>query len=379
MAKVKKRFFDSNEEKETIRINKFLSDAGICSRREADSHIKAGEVHIDGEIAKIGSVVLPGQIVTFRGKPIKKEEKLVLLAFHKPLGIVCTTDRKEPNNIIDFINYGSRIYPVGRLDKDSEGLILLTNDGNIVNKILRAGNNHEKEYIVTVNKTITAEFLKSMSSGVPILGTVTKPCVAEAIDKKTFRILLTQGLNRQIRRMCEQLGYNVTKLQRIRIMNINLGRLKEGGYRNLTDWELKDLNLLIQDSSNAPVIDAGGDKKTKAIKYNNAKNMKVLHDKKLISGKQHHKNSNMMDKLATPLEKKKYSKSGTGNKDNDRRTISMEKKTENGNKKNSNLAGKTSQSNFFKGNSSKGGNKSLKEQGYGRNAATFKRAGRNAK
>ena len=230
-----------------IRINKYLSDAGVCSRREADKYISQGKVIIDGVKAEIGSRVLPGSLVTFCGKPVNKEEKKVLIAFNKPRGIVCTTSRRDPDNIVDYINYPTRIYPIGRLDKDSEGLILLTNDGSIVNGILRARYGHEKEYIVTVNKPITKEFVKRMSEGVPILDTVTKPCVVTVIDKFSFRIILTQGLNRQIRRMFEYLGYRVVKLVRIRIMNISLGNLKIGAWRNLTDKELKELKRLIGD------------------------------------------------------------------------------------------------------------------------------------
>ena len=254
MAKVTKRMFDSEEKRDqAVRINKFLSDSGVCSRREADSLVEQGKVLIDGEVAVMGSKVLPDQKVTLNGKLVEREEKMVLIALNKPQGIVCTTDKRDPDNIIDFLNYGKRIYPIGRLDKDSEGLILLTNNGDIVNKILRAGNNHEKEYIVTVNKALTAEFLKGMSQGVPILDTVTRPCTIEAINKTTFRIILTQGLNRQIRRMCEFFDYRVISLQRIRIMNINLGRLHLGGYRNLTDRELEELKELIEDSMSQPI------------------------------------------------------------------------------------------------------------------------------
>lgn len=253
-AKPKKEMFENTDaENKGVRINKYLADAGVCSRREGDSAIEAGLVTIDGVTAQIGSRVLPGQKVTYKGKDISKIEELVLIAFNKPVGIVCTTDRRDPDNIIDYISYDKRIFPIGRLDKDSEGLILLTNDGNIVNKILRAGNYHEKEYIVRVNKEITPEFLEKMASGVPILETVTRPCTIEQVDKFTFRIILTQGLNRQIRRMCEALDYRVRALQRVRIMNVTLGRLKVGTYRNLTDYELSKLKELISDSSNAPV------------------------------------------------------------------------------------------------------------------------------
>lgn len=256
--KAKKEYFETEEsldrqQSEGVRINKYLADAGICSRRVADKAIEEGKVKIDGEVALMGSKVLPGQTVTYCGQNISKDEDLVLIAFNKPVGIVCTTDRREPDNIIDYIKYEKRIYPIGRLDKESEGLILLTNDGNIVNKILRAGNYHEKEYIVTVNKEISPEFLKAMGSGVPILDTVTRPCTIEQIDKRVFRIILTQGLNRQIRRMCEALGYRVLALTRIRIMNICLNRLKPGNWRNVTPAELEKLQELIADSSNAPV------------------------------------------------------------------------------------------------------------------------------
>ena len=241
MAKRTKRLTSQEEEKEEIRINKFLSEAGVCSRREADRFIEEGKVLIDGVPAQMGSKVSKDNQVIFCGKLVKKEEKLVLIAFNKPEGIVCTTDRKEPDNIIDYIGYGMRIYPIGRLDKDSEGLILLTNDGDIVNKILRAENHHEKEYQVSVNKEITPEFIKKMSSGVPILDTVTRPCKVKQLDKYSFSIILTQGLNRQIRRMCECLDYRVVSLKRVRIMNIQLGRLKTGNYRNVTEREIEEL------------------------------------------------------------------------------------------------------------------------------------------
>lgn len=255
MAKRTKSLVDDTRvSNDLVRLNKYLSDAGICSRREADKLIEAGKVTVDGDVAVMGTKVAKGQKVMVNGKPIAKDEKLVLIAFNKPRGIVCTTDRREKDNIIDYIKYPSRIYPIGRLDKDSEGLILLTNHGDIVNKILRAGNNHEKEYIVKVNKPITQKFLNGMQEGVPILDTVTKECKIQALDKFTFRIILTQGLNRQIRRMCEYFGYRVMTLERVRVMNINLGRLKTGGYRNVTERELADLKELIKDSSSQPVM-----------------------------------------------------------------------------------------------------------------------------
>jgi 23S rRNA pseudouridine2604 synthase len=253
--KTKKEMFESNkpnEITEATRVNKYLAESGICSRREADKLVADGKVKIDGETAVMGSKVLPGQKVTVEGQDIKKKDNLILIAFNKPVGIVSTTDRREKDNIIDYIKYPERIFPIGRLDKDSEGLILLTNDGDIVNKILRAGNHHEKEYIVTVNKDITDEFLKAMAGGVPILDTVTKPCKIEKLDRNVFKVILTQGLNRQIRRMCEALGYRVRSLMRVRIMNVRLNHLKTGTYRNLTPKELEELRELIADSSNAP-------------------------------------------------------------------------------------------------------------------------------
>ena len=232
------------------RINKYLSEAGYCSRRAADKLILAGRVTINGTTAELGSKVDLNDLVLVDGKSIiKKDDNYVYIAFNKPIGIVCTTDTKaEKDNIIDYINFPIRIFPIGRLDKPSEGLILLTNDGDIVNKILRARNNHQKEYVVRVNRPISQEFVRKMSSGVPILDTVTQPCTVEKLDKFTFRIILTQGLNRQIRRMCEYLGYEVTKLKRIRIMNIHLD-LPVGKWRNLTAAELNKLNALLSDSS----------------------------------------------------------------------------------------------------------------------------------
>ncbi len=243
-------------EENGVRINKYLSEAGVCSRREADRQVEEGNVTIDGVIAQAGSKVMPGQTVCFHGKPVKKEEEMILIAFHKPVGIVCTAEKREKNNVIDYINYPKRIYPVGRLDKDSEGLLLLTNNGDIVNKMMRAGNMHEKEYIVTVNKPVTDSFLRGMAGGVPLveLNATTRKCKVERIGKKQFKIILTQGLNRQIRRMCEYFGYRVEKLVRTRIMNIELGDLEKGTYRDVTEQEYKKLLQLIKNSSNETVI-----------------------------------------------------------------------------------------------------------------------------
>ncbi|MFT5336498.1 MAG: 23S rRNA pseudouridine2604 synthase [Sphingobacteriales bacterium] len=232
------------------RINKYLGEVGYCSRREADKLVEAGKVMINGELAVMGSKVKPGDAIEVDGKNIKsRKKKNVYLAFHKPVGVVCTTDTKrEEDNIIDFINYPTRIFPIGRLDKPSEGLIFLTDDGDIVNKILRARNHHEKEYIVTVNQPITEEFIEQMGSGVPILETTTRPCVVIQISTYKFKIILTQGLNRQIRRMSEHLGYRVTKLKRIRIMNMELD-VPAGKWRHFTEEELAELEALCSDSA----------------------------------------------------------------------------------------------------------------------------------
>lgn len=225
------------------RLNKFLSEAGYCSRRAADKLIEERRVTVNGKHPEMGTKVSPSDEIAVDGTIISKRIKShVYIAFNKPVGIVCTTDtRVEKNNIIDFINYPSRIFPIGRLDKDSEGLILLTDDGDIVNKILRSSNNHEKEYIVTVDKPISQTFIERMSKGVPILDTTTKPCKVQKLSRNSFKIILTQGLNRQIRRMCEYLGYEVESLQRVRIMNIHL-KSAVGRYRNLTAEELNTLN-----------------------------------------------------------------------------------------------------------------------------------------
>lgn len=250
---IKKRY-EANNNDVPIRVNKYLSEAGVCSRREADRLIEKGCVTVDGIPAVAGMKILKSQRIQINGKDIVKQEKMIFLAFHKPKGIVCTSEKMEKNNIIDYLQYPERVFPVGRLDKDSEGLILLTNNGDIVNKMMRSGNQHEKEYIVTVDKPITADFIKTMASGVPILDTVTRKCKATQVNKYQFNIVLTQGLNRQIRRMCEYCGYRVTKLVRIRIMNITLGNLKVGTYRNVTEKEMKELSVLIKDSSNETVI-----------------------------------------------------------------------------------------------------------------------------
>lgn len=234
---------------ESIRINKYLSETGFCSRREADKLIGANQVKINGKIPELGTKVSPGDVVTVNGKPVTKpKEEFVYLALYKPIGIECTTNTTVKNNIADYMKYSKRIFPVGRLDKASEGLIIMTNDGDIVNKILRAKNNHEKEYIVTVDKPISTAFIKKMGNGLPILDTITNKCKVEKLSDRVFSIILTQGLNRQIRRMCEYLGYEVKKLKRIRIMNIHLD-IPYGKFRELTVEEMKVLNESLELSS----------------------------------------------------------------------------------------------------------------------------------
>jgi|TARA_B100000959_G_scaffold219085_1_gene231330 23S rRNA pseudouridine2604 synthase len=238
------------QEKKITRINKFLSEIGFCSRREADKLIDQGRIKINGEIPLMGTKITDEDQVSVNGKVVRraKKKKGIYIAFNKPVGIVCTTDtRREKNNIIDYINYPTRIFPIGRLDKLSEGLIFLTNDGDIVNKILRAKNRHEKEYEVTVNKPITKEFIQAMSSGVPILDTITRKCFVKQTGKKTFKIILTEGLNRQIRRMCEYLEYEVKKLKRVRIMNVKLD-IPIGTYRDFTAKELNQINQAVERS-----------------------------------------------------------------------------------------------------------------------------------
>ena len=239
-----------NDSEKKVRINKFLSEIGYCSRREADKLIDEKKISVNGKIISMGTKVIPSDKIEINGIEIeKKNEEKIYIAFNKPKGIVCTTNTKvEKNNIIDYINYPKRIFPIGRLDKLSEGLILLTNDGDIINKILRSRNNHDKEYVVTLNKPIKEDFIKKMSNGIPILGRTTKKCFVKKIDNKKFKIILTEGLNRQIRRMCEYLNYKVIKLKRIRIMNINLD-LDVGKYRILSNTELNKLNELTKNSS----------------------------------------------------------------------------------------------------------------------------------
>ncbi|MFC4268897.1 23S rRNA pseudouridine(2604) synthase RluF [Polaribacter marinivivus] len=238
-----------NNNQQSINLNKFISSTGMCSRRDAEKLIIEGRVTINGKSTQLGNRVFENDVVKIDGKTIESKQKTLYIALNKPIGIVSTTDSKEKKNIVKQINHPQRLFPIGRLDKPSEGLIFLTNDGDIVNKILRAGNNHEKEYLVSVNKKIDDQFIHKMSNGIPILGTVTKKCKVEKLSEKVFKIILVQGLNRQIRRMCEYLGYEVTKLKRTRIMNITLGNLKPGDWRELTEDELKVINKMIATSS----------------------------------------------------------------------------------------------------------------------------------
>lgn len=242
-----------------ISVNKYISDTGFCSRREADKYIEQGRVTINDNIASKGNRVKDGDVVEVDGEPLKKKKATIYMALNKPKGITCTTDTKDKSNIIDYVNYSSRIFPIGRLDKLSEGLIFLTNDGDIVNKILRAGNQHEKEYMVTVDKPVNLEFIKAMRSGVKIMGVVTQKCFVQQEGTNRFRIILTQGLNRQIRRMCEALGYNVEALRRTRIMNITLKDLPPGKWRYFTKEEINTISAMVANSSKTGGNDGGMD------------------------------------------------------------------------------------------------------------------------
>lgn len=263
----------------STRLNKYISESGICSRRDADRYIEQGHVFINGKRAGIGDQVFAGDVVKVNGQLIEPRDAddLVLIALNKPVGIVSTTENGEKDNIVDYVNHSTRVFPIGRLDKDSQGIIFLTNHGDLVNKILRAGNDHEKEYLVTVNKPVTDEFIRGMGAGVPILGTVTKKCKVKKEAPFVFRITLVQGLNRQIRRMCEHFGYEVTKLERTRIMNVSLAGLPLGEWRDLTDDELIELFKSIEDSSSEakPTKKAKPKAKPAAVKSAPAKGPKT--------------------------------------------------------------------------------------------------------
>lgn len=267
----------SNEN--SINLNKYISSTGICSRREAERFIVEGKVTINGKPTQLGNRVFTGDIVKVNGTLLQAKPKTLYIAYNKPVGIVCTTDSKERYNIVKAIGHEERLFPIGRLDKPSEGLIFLTNDGDIVNKILRAGNNHQKEYIVSVNKAISLDFIQKMSNGIPILGTITKKCVVEQLNKNTFKIILTQGLNRQIRRMCEYLDYEVTKLKRTRIMNVGLGNLEEGNWRELSVEEMELINKMIACSTKTEEASKDTSKKTSPKKKFSPKNNKSFQPK----------------------------------------------------------------------------------------------------
>lgn len=252
-----------NNNQQSTNLNKFISATGICSRREAEKLIVEGRVTINGKPTQLGNRVFPKDVVKVDGRLLKHKPKTLYIALNKPVGVVSTTDSRERNNIVKAVNHPERLFPIGRLDKPSEGLIFLTNDGDIVNKILRAGNNHEKEYIVAVNKPIDENFISKMSNGIPILGTITKKCKVEKVSTTVFKIILVQGLNRQIRRMCEYLDYEVTKLKRTRIMNVQLGNLKPGDWRELTKEELNVINTMIAKSSKTEEASVVKEKPTK--------------------------------------------------------------------------------------------------------------------
>ena len=248
-----------SEDQNTIRINKYLSSAGVCSRRDADRLTEAGRITINGKRIGTGERVPVDAVICLDGKPVEKEEQEVLLLFYKPRGIVCSTKKqRQETTVTEYMDYPVRIYPVGRLDKESEGLLLMTNQGDLVNRIMRAGNYHEKEYQVTVDREVTAEFVRRMQKGVPILGTVTRPCTVRKTGKNSFTIILTQGLNRQIRRMCEYFGYHVCTLKRVRIMNLKLDGLECGAYREIQKDEWKELQVLIRNSSSETITETGG-------------------------------------------------------------------------------------------------------------------------
>ncbi|MBQ4875894.1 23S rRNA pseudouridine(2604) synthase RluF [Pseudoalteromonas luteoviolacea] len=268
------------------RLNKYISETGFCSRREADTLISDGRVSVNGQIAEMGLKVTDADTILVDNKPLKSKPKRVYIAYNKPVGVTCTTERKIRSNIVNAINYPERIFPIGRLDRPSEGLIFLTNEGDIVNKILRAGNNHEKEYIVTVDKVIDDKFIHGMRSGVPILGTVTKKCFVKKTGPKKFTITLTQGLNRQIRRMCEHFGYEVQTLKRVRIMNVNLNGLRAGEWRHLSEKEMAEINASIEGSSKTE--EASVDNKKRAKPKESFNQNRSVSDKPRSKNKSNH-------------------------------------------------------------------------------------------
>lgn len=305
-----------------IRLNKYISDSGFCSRREADKLIEQGRVTINGSIPEMGTKVLPTDEVMVDHKPVRSKEKPIYIALNKPTGITCTTERHVEGNIIDFIGHHKRIFPIGRLDKSSDGLIFLTNDGDIVNKILRAGNSHDKEYVVRVDKPITEEFTEKMSSGVEILDTVTLPCKITKETDFSFRMVLTQGLNRQIRRMCEALGYDVYKLRRVRIMNISIDGLPNGKWRYLTDSEVAEIHEMIEGSvgtKEASMVDADGHTMTKATdaKLHDAR-LQAKAEKEREFAKQRESSSEQQPQFKTYRGKGEFERKARPNKEGER-------------------------------------------------------------
>ncbi|MGE6461605.1 23S rRNA pseudouridine(2604) synthase RluF [Pseudoalteromonas tetraodonis] len=324
------------------RLNKFISETGFCSRREADKYIEQGRVTVNGELPEMGVKVAQSDVVLVDGKPLKAPPKRVYIAYHKPVGITCTTERKIQSNIVKAVNYPERIFPIGRLDRPSEGLIFLTNEGDIVNKILRAGNNHEKEYVVTVDKPLNRQFVNKMANGIPILDTVTKKCKVTQTGAQQFSIILTQGLNRQIRRMCEYLGYEVVTLKRVRIMNVTLKGLKVGQWRHLSDAEMAVINDSIADSGKTQEHSLYDD--TEQRNYTEqAKNsgVKSAHKRDFQGGKLRRENNDEQQKHAkkssrnTPYQKRSTTDVGksnthkantaTGNKTRSSGTLSLKK------------------------------------------------------
>ena len=308
-------------ENQAIRINKFLSEAGVCSRREADRLVEEGRVKVNGHVLTAGEKILPTDEVFVDGTPIKKEEKKVLLLFYKPRGIVCSTkQQKGDTTVIDYLSYPIRVYPVGRLDKESEGLLLLTNEGDLVNKIMRAGNYHEKEYHVKVNKDLDEDFVRRMSSGIPILDTVTRPCTVERTGKHSFRIILTQGLNRQIRRMCEYLGYQVTELKRVRIMNLTIAGLKKGEYREISSKEREKLEKMLQFSSSETVT--GGNYGRKNSENERISTKAESGGKGLLSGRSRdHEQSGVRQTVRRASENGRGNRNRSGRQSNHKRRV----------------------------------------------------------
>lgn len=297
---------------DSVSLNKYISDSGFCSRRDADLYIEQGRVSINGRQAHKGNRVPPGSTVEIDGEPIRKKVKTIYMAFHKPVNITSTTDTRDATSIIKYIGFPQRIFPIGRLDKESEGLIFLTNDGDIVNKILRAGNQHEKEYIVTVDKPVTPDFVRQMSEGVRIMGEMTQPAKVSQEGKSIFRITLTQGLNRQIRRMCQELDYKVTRLVRVRIMNVSLGKLPVGHWRYLTNEEIQTIQRMVSDSSKTSEASFIKKEQKKFTAEKKAGNKKDISPKEKTGKTGSRKDAPAKAKTTKPEEKQQVPKSKSG-------------------------------------------------------------------